>query len=134
VLSLVWIFLWLTISSDWAINSKSTKTVQMNYANFDSKIVLPYRCTIVGWTGKLVNPSKIGSIEELCTLHDAWAFGAARWVRLTAAQVKKHKIDIEEQIECGEMVVKVRKWCSNAGQSCGGKWKASKKRIYGLEK
>jgi hypothetical protein len=115
------------VSSDWAINSKSTKTVQMNYANFNSKIILPYRCTIVGWTGKFVNPSEIGSIEELRTLYDAWASGAARWIRLTAAQVKKHKTDIEEQIERGEMVVKVRKRRSDAGQSRGGKRKASEK-------
>jgi hypothetical protein len=105
----VQIVLWLTTCSDWAISSKSKKTVQMNYMNFNTKIVLAHRCAVVGWTGKFVNPSEIGSIEELHTLHDAWASGSARWVRLTPAQVKSHMEEVEGRIARGEIVPRVRK-------------------------
>ena len=99
----------------------------MNYVNFDASIVQAYKCKITGWVGKFVNPSEIGSIEQLRTLRDAWASGSARWIRLSPAQVKMHMAEVEEQIERGDVVVKVRKRRSDAGQSRGGKRKPSDK-------
>ena len=99
----------------------------MSYANFDTSIVQVYKCKIIGWRGKFVNPSEIGSIEELRTLRDAWACGTACWVRLTAVQVKEHMEEYEEKLGRGEAVAKVRKQRSDAGTSRGGKRKASSK-------
>ena len=95
----------------------------MNYVNYDNNIVQCHKCKIINWTGKFVNPSEIGSIEQLCTLRDAWASGSARWVRLSPAQVKAHVDEITEQHERGEIVVKTRKRRSDAGQSHSGKRK-----------
>jgi hypothetical protein len=99
----------------------------MNHASFDMSIVQAHKCKIIGWISKFVNPSEIGVIEQLCTLRDAWACGSAQWVRLTPAQVKAHMEGLEERIESGEITVKVRKLRSDAGQSRGGKCKASEK-------
>jgi hypothetical protein len=99
----------------------------MNYVNFDASIVQIYKCKITGWVGKFANPSEIGSIEQLRALRDAWASGSARWVRLSPAQVKVHMAEVEEQIERGDVTVKVRKRRSDAGQSHGGKRKSSDK-------
>jgi hypothetical protein len=99
----------------------------MNYASFDTSIVQAHKCKIIGWIRKFINPSEISVIEQLHTLHDAWACGSARWVRLTPAQVKAHMEEVKERIESGEITAKVRKLCSDKGQSCGGKCKASEK-------
>jgi hypothetical protein len=113
--------------SAWATSSRSKKLVKMNYASFNTSIVQGYKCKIIGWVGKFVNPSEIGSIEQLRTLRDAWASGSAQWIRLSSAQVKAHMAEIEEQMERGDIPIKVRKRCSDAGQSRGGKRKASDK-------
>ena len=99
----------------------------MSYANFDTSIVQVYKCKIIGWRGKFINPSEIGSIEELRTLRDAWACGTAHLVRLTAVQVKEHMEEHEEKLGHGEAVAKIRKQRSDAGTSRGGKHKASAK-------
>jgi hypothetical protein len=90
-------------------------------------IVQAHKCKIIGWISKFINPSKISVIEQLHTLCDAWTCGSAQWVRLTPAQVKAHMEEVEERIESGEITMKVRKLCLDAGQSHGGKRKASEK-------
>src|ERR1700676_4075534 len=111
--------------SAWATSSRSKKAVKMNYANYDKSIVEGHKCKIIGWIGKFVNPSEIGSIEELRNLHDAWASGAAWWIRLSSAQLKEHTTEIDELRERGEVVGKIRKRRSDTGKLCGGKRKAS---------
>jgi len=117
----------LTACSAWATSSGCKKQIKMNYASYDTSIVQMHRCRIIGWTGKFANPSEIGAIEQLRTLRDAWASGSARWVKLSPAQVKAHMEEVEEKLETGEIVPKVRKRRSDAGQSRGGKRKASDK-------
>jgi hypothetical protein len=113
--------------SAWATSSRSKKKVKMSYANYDTAIVQAHKCKINGWCGKFVNPSEIGTIDGLRTLRDAWATGSAHWVRLTPSQVKAHMAEVEEEMQRGEVVAKVRKRRSDAGTSRGGKRKASDK-------
>jgi hypothetical protein len=117
----------LIIPLAWAISSRAKKIIKMNYTNFDTSIVQAYRCKIIGWVGKFVNPSEIGTIEQLRTLRDVWASGSAWWVRLSPTQVKAHMAEVNEQIERGDVTIKVRKRRSDAGQSRGGKRKSSDK-------
>ena len=98
----------LIIPLAWAISSRAKKIIKMNYTNFDTSIVQAYRCKIIGWVGKFVNPSEIGTIEQLRTLRDVWASGSARWVRLSPTQVKAHMAEVNEQIERGDVTIKVR--------------------------
>jgi hypothetical protein len=114
---------WLTTLTAWATSSKSKKVIKMNYVNYDNNIVLSHKCKIINWVGKFVNPSEIGSIEQLRSLRDAWASGSARWIRLSAPQLKAHMVEVEKLREDGEIIVKVRKQRSDAGQSRGGKRK-----------
>jgi hypothetical protein len=113
--------------SAWATSSRSKKKVKMSYANYDTAVVQAYKCKIIGWCGKFVNPSEIGTIDELRTLRDAWACGSAHWVRLTPSQVNAHMAEVEEKMQRGEVVAKVRKRRSDAGTSRGGKRKAGNK-------
>jgi hypothetical protein len=113
--------------SAYVTSSGSRKQIKMNYASYDTNIVQAHKCKIIGWVGKFVNPSEIGTIEQLHMLRDVWASGTARWVKVSAAQVKAHMDDVDERISRGEVVVKVRKQRSDAGKSRGGKRKASEK-------
>lgn len=110
----------------WATSSKTKKLVKMSYANYDQRIVETHGCKIIG-VDKLVNPSDIGTLDALQKVRDTWASGSAQWVRLTTSQIEAHMAEVEEARVRNKTPAKVRKQRSDAGQSRGGKRKASNK-------
>lgn len=91
----------------------------MNYVNIN-KLIQAHKVKIVGWPLKdFINPALITNMADIRTLCDAWASGAARWVRLSASEVKKHLEEVEERRESGEVIGKKRKRRSDAGKPKG---------------
>ena len=64
------------------------KKVEMNYTNYDTFIVGCYKVKVVGWTyEKFVNPSHIGTMTDICKLHDALKSGKCKWIKLDKNQL-----------------------------------------------
>ena len=97
----------------------NNKKVKMNYANYKTSIIQQMGVHLVGWlkSVKFVNPSQIGTVLEICTLHDDLKSGACHWVKLTKGQLDAHRADMEEWWEQGETVDKQRKNQSDVGSS-----------------
>lgn len=96
----------------WATSSgRSSKTVAMNYENYEDAIMQGRRVKLVGYPFQptLRSPSSIGNIKDMCTLHDGWMTGSIRWVRMTNDEVKLHAVDLEQRRAAGETVGKKRK-------------------------
>jgi len=89
----------------------ASKKVQMNYDNYEKKIVEVYAVTIDGWTyGKSVcNPGKIGRREHLITLLDALVTGRCSWVMLSDDEVSERVNNNRKRQASGEQVYKPRK-------------------------
>src|SRR6202451_4780067 len=81
----------------------NNKKVKMNYANYKTSIIQRVGVHLVDWlkSVKFVNPSQIGTVLEICTLHDDLKSGACHWVKLTKGQLDAHHADMEEWREKG---------------------------------
>jgi hypothetical protein len=97
----------------------NNKKIKMNYVNYETSIIQQMEVRLVGWlkSVKFVNPSQIGTVLEICTLHDDLKSGACHWVKLTKGQLDAHRADMEEWREQGETVDKQRKNRSDVGSS-----------------
>lgn len=118
--------LWLTHPC--AGNITNAKHLEMNYANYDEKIVIPYRIKLVGHPFGVKNPSDITTINDLRTLRAVLKSGDCKWVRLTQVEVAAHTEDLEQRHTSGEAIGKARKKRSDAGVSRG-----SRKRTHNTE-
>lgn len=108
-------------------NITNTKQLEMNYANYDDKIVIPYKIKLVGHPFNVKNPSDITTISELRTLRSALKCGECKRVRLTEAELDTHMKALEPLRKDGK-VGKARKPRSDAGVPRG-----SRKRARGTE-
>jgi hypothetical protein len=88
--------LWLMSDVGMVTNNKKVK---MNYANYETSIIQHMGVRMVGWLKsiKFVNPSQIGTVLEIRTLHDDLKSGACHWVKLTKLQLDAHRADMEER-------------------------------------
>ena len=53
-----------------------------------------------------MNPSAIGTVGDLCKLHDDLKSGKCHWVKLTQSQLSKHNALLDTHWEEGETVVR----------------------------
>jgi hypothetical protein len=83
----------------------------MNYVNYDTSIVIKYKAQLVGWpsTIKFGNPSTIGTVDDIRTLHTALQVGSCKWIILTVHQQAAHLKSVEALREAGTVVGKKRK-------------------------
>jgi len=92
----------------------------MNYCGYDTSVVERYRVKLVGWTYQdFVNPSKIGTINDIRKLRDALRSGECFWTRLNQDEVKTY---LQNRKENGEGIQRTRRQRSDKG-------KARKRRI-----
>jgi hypothetical protein len=68
--------------------------IQMNYAQYEDKIVGAFKVALVGWpsSGRVSNPGVLPS-HEVHALRDALARGACKWVVLTPEEAAARTID-----------------------------------------
>jgi len=83
---------------------------QMNYTNYEGKIVERFSVALNGWPCKCLvsNPNKLGGCMELSKLLHALQTKCCKWLRLSEEELKEHK---SVNIEChksGELVYKPR--------------------------
>ena len=89
----------------------------MNYANYDTSIVLVYGVQLVNWPldGGVVSPSQLTNTADMRKLRNALKSGECRWKKLTATEVQAHDNEIEARRAKGEVIGKPRKKRSDAG-------------------
>lgn len=96
-----------------AINTKnklSKKKINMNYDNYESKIVEKHGIILEGWTyGQVQNPGKIGRREDLVTLLNALVNGRCVWVKLSEQDLEQRMESNRERAKNGESIYKPRK-------------------------
>ncbi|KAG1904242.1 uncharacterized protein F5891DRAFT_1184437 [Suillus fuscotomentosus] len=96
-----------------AINTKnhlSKKKINMNYDNYESKIVEKHGIILEGWTyGQLQNPRKIGHHEDLVALLNALVNGCCVWVKLSEQDLEQCMESNREHAKNGESIYKPRK-------------------------
>jgi len=76
----------------------------MNYANYDTSIVLVYGVQLVNWPldGGVVSPSQLTNTANMRKLHNALKAGKCRWKKLTTTEVQAHDNEIKVQCAKGE--------------------------------
>ncbi|KAG1726515.1 uncharacterized protein EDB91DRAFT_1086747 [Suillus paluster] len=96
-----------------AINTKNNllkKKINMNYDNYENKIVEKHRIILEGWTYRQVqNPGKIGHREDLVTLLNALVNGRCVWVKLSEQNLEQRMESNRERAKNGESIYKPRK-------------------------
>ena len=95
-------------------------TATMNYANYDTGIILKYKVKLQGWPHhKLVSPYDIHTIDELRNVRDALRCGSCFWMSISSREVTQHAKDVAEREAAGEVVGKKRKERSDKGTKKG---------------
>ena len=76
------------------LRKKGIRRTQMNYAQYEDKIVRAFKVALVGWpsSGRVGNPGVLPSYE-VHALRDALARGVCKWVVLTPEEAAARKID-----------------------------------------
>ncbi|KAF7981821.1 hypothetical protein HWV62_31943 [Athelia sp. TMB] len=93
--------------------------IEMNYVNYEEKIVIPYQVKLVGHPFGIKNPSDITTITDLRTLRNALKTKQCQWVRITDEEADALTKDIRSRRERGEVVGKPRAKRSDAGVARG---------------
>jgi hypothetical protein len=84
--------------------------VQLNYVNYERKVVEPHGVALDGWpVGQVQNPSKIGGRSEVQRLLTALRDGTCKWVKLNAKELKERVNNNIRRVERGEQVYVHRK-------------------------
>lgn len=97
-----------------------SKVADMNYDNYEEKVVQRLKVKLVGWPfEKIVSPAKLYTIGELRTLRDALRCGACSWVKLSKSELKVHADNITMRRTAGEVIGKTRKERSDKGVKSG---------------
>jgi len=97
-----------------------SKVADMNYDNYDEKVVQKLKVKLVGWPfEKIISPTKLYTIGELRTLRDVLRSGACCWVQMSKLELKAHANDIAMRREGGEVIGKARKERSDKGVKTG---------------
>src|ERR1700722_3839538 len=99
----------------------------MNYCSYDISVVKCYQVKLVGWTYKdFVNPSKIGTINDICKLQDALRSGECFWTCLNQDELKVYLQNCKEN---GEGIQRTCHQQSDKGKACKGQIKSNNKDI-----
>jgi hypothetical protein len=86
------------------------KSCQMNYTNYEAKIVERFGVALQSWPIAVVcNPSQVNSCLDLNKLVDALDLGTCMWIKLTDDELKARKTENRARSERGEPVYKPRK-------------------------
>jgi len=97
-----------------------SKVADMNYDNYDEKIVQRLKVKLVGWPfDKVISPAKLYTVSELRTLRDTLRSGACCWVRLSKQELKVLANETAVRREGGEVIGKTRKARSDKGVKTG---------------
>ena len=105
-------------------NRIEKKRVDMNYRNYEGKIVEKYSVALTSWPitiPQVCNPSKIGTWPLLEKLLDALESGLCHWIVLMKDEVNVRRKANQAREDHGEVVYKPHKSVARAGT------KASKK-------
>src|SRR5271168_507101 len=101
-----------------------SKVADMNYDNYDEKVVQKFKVKLVGWPfEKIISLAKLYTIGELRTLRDTLRSGACCWVQLSKLELKAHANEIATRREGGEVIGKIRKQRSDKGVKTGPRCK-----------
>ena len=91
-------------------NRIEKKSVEMNYRNYEGKIVEKYGVELKGWpTSKICNPATLGGRPQLEKLLAALESGQCHWVVLTGNDMEERKKQNQAREERGEQVYRPRK-------------------------
>ncbi|KAI6045474.1 hypothetical protein EDC04DRAFT_2559568 [Pisolithus marmoratus] len=95
----------------------------MNYSNYNTAIVEMYGVKLLGWPMGIpfVNPSSIGTVSEICKLHNSLKSGECHWKKLSKAECNAFSSELEACHASGEVVKKPHKKCSDV--DIPRKWK-----------
>jgi len=90
-------------------NRIEKRSVEMNYRNYEGKIVERYGVELKGWptgTGKsgICNPAALGGRAQLEKLLAALESGRCHWVVLTEDELEERKEKNQAREERGEQV------------------------------
>ncbi|KAG1729623.1 uncharacterized protein EDB91DRAFT_1252938 [Suillus paluster] len=85
------------------------KKVQMNYDNYEGKIVETYGVALENFPGTVQNPGKIGHREDLIKLYDLLFKGTCSWTKLTNDELVEHVAKNKQRQAHGEQIYKARK-------------------------
>jgi len=97
-----------------------SKVVDMNYDNYEEKIVQRLKVKLVGWPFEnVISPAKLYTIGEPRTLRDALRCGACCWVKLSKSELKVHADNMATRRKAGEVIGKARKERSDKGVKVG---------------
>jgi hypothetical protein len=100
------------------------KNVEMNYRNYESKIVEKYGVTLDGWPSgipQVCNPSMVRGRVLLERLLHSLESGQCQWVVLTDDELEARKKDKQAHFECGEEVYKPHRSTTRARRTEGVK-------------
>jgi hypothetical protein len=91
----------------------------MSYLKYEHDIVTKYKVELVGWplTIKFASPSEIGTVDEICRLHQALKIRDCKGVAQTQRQQQAHLEMLAMQEAAGESVGKKRKQRSDKGKT-----------------
>jgi 3-dehydroquinate dehydratase len=98
---------WLTIVLEKVLKIQHhphTK-IQMNYANYEGKIVEKLGVALEGWPvhGQIRNPGELGYVDAIL-LRDALNSKECQWIRLNAQQLAARKASNVQRVANGEKV------------------------------
>ncbi|KAG1719408.1 hypothetical protein EDD22DRAFT_963254 [Suillus occidentalis] len=85
------------------------KKVQMNYDNYEGKIVETYGVALENFPGTVRNPGKIGQREDLINLYDLLFKGTCSWTKLANDELVARIAKNKERQAHGEQIYKARK-------------------------
>ena len=89
-----------------------TKTVCMNYDNYECRIIECFGIELIGWPNDLLpicNPAQLGAHNQVQKLHNALATEVCHWKKLSEED-RQRRITLNTECHAwGEQVYKLRK-------------------------
>ena len=93
-------------------DNEVTKTMCMNYDNYERRIVECFGIELVGWPNDLLpirNPARLGARDRVQKLHSALATEVCHWKKLSEED-RQRRIALNTECHArGEQVYKLRK-------------------------
>jgi hypothetical protein len=105
-------------------NRIEKKSVEMNYRNYEGKIIEKYGVELIGWSSSksgICNPATLGGRQQLEILLVALESGQCHWVVLTEDELEERKRRNRTREEHGEQVYRPHKSPKNHSNPKGAK-------------
>ncbi|KIM59744.1 hypothetical protein SCLCIDRAFT_125618, partial [Scleroderma citrinum Foug A] len=99
-------------------DNQVTSTVQMNYDNYERKVVEWFGVELIGWPTDLLpirNPGHIGGRDQVQKLLNALTTKASYWKKLSEEELRRRIVLNGERQARGENVYKPHKKCTLQG-------------------